>query len=70
MYETVLEIVTLGVIVGGVITCTVHRRSVTRQVDELRTEVACARIEGVLGQGPQATEKSKPALPAPARGQS
>jgi hypothetical protein len=66
MYETVLEIVTLGVIVGGVITCTLHRRTVTRQVDELRAEVACARIEGVLGRGPRA--EAEPVIPAPARG--
>ncbi|MGW2580856.1 hypothetical protein ACWCYZ_05865 [Streptomyces virginiae] len=65
MYETVLEIVTLGVIVGGVISCILNRRSVTRQVNELRAEVACARIEGVLGR-PRAGEK--PTSPAPAHG--
>lgn len=65
MYENVLEIVTLGVIVGGIITCTLHRRSVTRQVNDLRAEVACARIEGVLGR-PRTGEK--PTVPAPAHG--
>ncbi|WP_030659690.1 MULTISPECIES: hypothetical protein [Streptomyces] len=74
MYETVFDVSTLVLIVVATVACAVHKRSVTRQVDEvnrqmdeLRTEVACARIEGVLGQQPRAGEK--PSVPAPARGQ-
>ncbi|MFE5675125.1 hypothetical protein ACFQ7B_07455 [Streptomyces erythrochromogenes] len=73
MYETVFDVSTLVVIVVATIACTLHKRSVTRrvvevtrQVDELRAEVACARIEGVLGLQPRAGETSS--IPAPARG--
>ncbi|MEV7584371.1 hypothetical protein [Streptomyces erythrochromogenes] len=67
MYDTVFEIITLVLVVVGTTACAVHKRSVTRQVNALRAEVACARIEGVLGKQPRAGEK--PAVPAPARGQ-
>ncbi|NUP19026.1 MAG: hypothetical protein HOZ81_23635 [Streptomyces sp.] len=66
MYETAFDVITLAVIVIGTVACAVHKRSMTRQVNALRAEVACARIEGVLGQ-PHAGEK--PAVPAPARRQ-
>ncbi|MFB7171068.1 hypothetical protein ACFCYM_09635 [Streptomyces sp. NPDC056254] len=66
MYETLFDVITLTGIVVGTIACAVHKRSMTRQVNALRAEVACARIEGVLGNQPRAGEK--PSVPAPARG--
>ncbi|WP_405710155.1 hypothetical protein OG264_16190 [Streptomyces xanthophaeus] len=63
MYETVLDVITLALLVAGVIGCALHRRSVARQVDALRVEVACARIEGVLGTEPG----REVAIPSPAR---
>ncbi len=66
MYETVFDVIILGLIVVGTTACAVHKRSMTRQVNALRAEVACARIEGVLGPQPRAGET--PTVPAPARG--
>ncbi|WP_423833378.1 hypothetical protein [Streptomyces manipurensis] len=66
MYETVFDVIMLAVVVLGSIACAVHKRSMTRQVNALRAEVACARIEGVLGPQPRAGET--PTVPAPARG--
>jgi hypothetical protein len=57
-----IRVIVLGVIATGVISLFVLFRSLHRQVDDLRAEVAVARIEGVLG-GPL----SAPAATLPSR---
>lgn len=54
-----IRIIVLGVIAVAVLSLFVLFRSLQGQVDDLRTEVALARIEGVLG-GDQASAGQPP----------
>ncbi|MFC8276236.1 hypothetical protein ACFUJR_27645 [Streptomyces sp. NPDC057271] len=56
-----IRVIVLGVIATGVIALFALIRSLHRQIDDLRTEVAIARIEGVLSGTPTAPV----AAPAP-----
>ncbi|MFI9005121.1 hypothetical protein [Streptomyces sp. NPDC053541] len=57
--------VVLGIIAIGVVSLVLAGRSLQRQVDDLRAEVAVARIEGILGGA--AAETEAPAEPRPPR---
>ncbi|MFF2331916.1 MULTISPECIES: hypothetical protein [unclassified Streptomyces] len=51
MFE-LISAIALGIIAVGVLSNFVANRCLQRQVDDLRAEVAIARIEGVLGGSP------------------
>lgn len=58
-----LRVIVLGVIALGVISLYMLNRSLQSQVDDLRTEVAVARIEGILGARPEAATATASTLP-------
>ncbi|AMS01590.1 MULTISPECIES: hypothetical protein [Streptomyces] len=52
----VVRVAVLGVLALGVVTLALIFRSLRGQVDDLRAEVACLRIERLLGEPAVATE--------------
>ncbi|MFD3777373.1 hypothetical protein [Streptomyces sp. NPDC058612] len=66
MQHLYMEMITLGVILLGFIGLLIYQRHLQRQVDDLRAEVACARIEDVLNPAAATARQKTPGIPSPA----